>query len=1122
MDGAAPNLQDVLRLRQQDAFVGRDARLSEFRDNLRLPPLHPDRRYIVNVHGIAGVGKSFLLQQFRRIADAEGAASALVNEDYFDVVDTMAALAAGFAAQDARLTGFEDRLAAYRRRRRELEGDPEAPLGDLVTTTTVRAGMALAKTVPVAGAVAEFVDPDAVAGQANRLRAYLVRRFGKQADIDLLLSPVDALTTSFAASLSAVAEDRTAVLCFDTFERTAPYLESWLLDLFSGRFGGLSANVVTVVAGQFALADNRWSPLRTLIAAHPLEPFTDTEARGFLAQRGITGEAVVEVILPLSGRIPMWLATLAARSPQDPGSVPDPSEDAVERFLQWEPDEQRKRLAKAAALPRRFNRDALLAIPAAGAVDDLLAWLLQLPFVSRAGDYWRYHDAVRDPMLRLARVTSPQRWREQHRALVAHFAQEQAALGLAEDRRRSDPQWQSLAVEEHYHRLCAAPGPALQEAFGAAVDATEEGVAAARQWAAMLTEAGAASGSERLRSWGERLTGLLKDRDDDTAFLTALIDSGELTPGALADALSGRGESHRFAGRYEQALADLDRAVAMVPGRARFHRRRGLVHQALRRFDESLEDLTRAVDLDPSPATALLHRGLTYRIVNRDAEAMADFDRAVALEPGNPALRRQRGIEHRLGKRYDAAIADFDRAIALEPENPANIEERGVTHQLTGRYDDALADFGAAIAADPENDSAIAQRGYTLFLMGRSDEALRDLDRALELNARASWTYGLRGGVRADLGQTDLALADYDRAIELDPYIGMPYTERGSLLHFLGRDEEAIADLDRAIALDSADETAYLRRGSARYRTGRYGLALEDFGEAVARDPGNDLALTERGRAYRALERYEEAVADFTRAAALAGDEYWDLVERAETYRLMGRFADALADLDRAVALAPDRATAYERRGRAYRDLGRCAEARDDFDRAVARDPEFEAAIAQRGEMHRVLGDLDAALADLDRAVELEPDDPWNRGERGLVHLLRGDPDAAAADLAPARNSAQSSSWWRYVAGLVAAVAGDGEEAAAAFAAAAGLGREEIAADPAEGFLRTNLVLYLLLGGDAAAARLQLRDVLESSPGIAVANEFHRELSFLAACPGLDVAGVEEFTRAVAAYLDGA
>ena len=96
-----------------------------------------------------------------------------------------------------------------------------------------------------------------------------------------------------------------------------------------------------------------------VIADIPLEPFSDAEARQFLASKGITDEPTIQVILTLSGRLPLWLATLADARSQGSAEIGDPSGNAVERFLKWEDDPARREIAIAAALPRVLNQDVL-------------------------------------------------------------------------------------------------------------------------------------------------------------------------------------------------------------------------------------------------------------------------------------------------------------------------------------------------------------------------------------------------------------------------------------------------------------------------------------------------------------------------------------------------------------------------------------------------------------------------------------------------------------------------------------------------------------------------------------------------------------------------------------------
>ena len=54
---------------------------------------------------------------------------------------------------------------------------------------------------------------------------------------------------------------------------------------------------------------------------------------------------------------------------------------------------------------------------------------------------------------------------------------------------------------------------------------------------------------------------------------------------------------------------------------------RGNAYLLLGRYDEAVADLTRALELDPASAFALRGRGNAYLLLDRYDEAVADFDR---------------------------------------------------------------------------------------------------------------------------------------------------------------------------------------------------------------------------------------------------------------------------------------------------------------------------------------------------------------------------------------------------------------------------------------------------------------------------------------------------------------
>lgn len=1073
------SLQDIIKRRQRADFVGRDERLTEFGANLRLPPGDLDRKILFNIHGVAGVGKTFLTEQFRQVAERADVVCAYADEESFDVLKTMSALAADLADQDRALTGFDKRLATYRERRHELEADPGAPGGGFITRSAVRVGLAAAREVPLLGTAADAVDAAAAAEQVDRLRAYLSKKFRSSDDVRLLLSPAEVLTKVFLADLDKLAERHPVALFFDTFERTAPYLEGWLLDVLTGKHGTVRANVLITIAGQRAFDSNRWSPFRGLVADVPLEPFTEAEARELLAARGVDDEETVRSILALSGRLPVWLATLAERPSTAREEVADPSDSAVERFLKWEPDDQRRAVALSGALPRRLNEDVLAVVGRS----DLFDWLRQLPFVTEAAGHWRYHDVARAPMLRLYRSRSPQRWREQHRKLAEHYRTEHQALALLDKDRWSHPTWQDLILEACYHRLCADPSAELPKAFEYALLALDESTTMARRWASAIVAAGRDCGADQVREWGQRLADTVPNDDsDDIAFLTALIQDGKLVPTALKVAYQQRGRAQRDAERYELALADFESALRLDPDHAASLAGRGETYRILGQHEKALASFDRAINLEPEKDWAIASRGQTYFAMGRHEDAIADLTRAIELDPTYQWAITYRGLVHRQALRYDEALADFTRAIELDGTSDWAIGLRGETYRQLNRYDEALTEFNRAIELDPNYEWALGCRGDILLAMRRHDDAIADFSRTIEIDPEYLWAIATRGRAYRDAQRFDEAVADFTRVIALMPDEAWPIRQRAGTYLQMGRYDDALTDFNRVAELDPDDPWMFTHRGETYRQLGRNAEALADLNRAAELEPADGWTIGSRGETYLAMGRHDDAIADLNRAAELNPTYRWVLTARAEAYRQTDRHEEAVADLAQALELDEDD-WILNVRGETFAEMSLFGDAIADFTRAFELKPDGDWLVANRGSAYLELGRHDEAIADFDRAIEIDPVDSWNRYLRGAAWLSAGPADRAACD----------------------------------FRSAVELGQREMTDEPAKPRHRFNLAVYFAALSEWAEATRLVQDTLDRDATPVSIADLLDDLANLAALPDMDQERLTELRELVVA-----
>jgi tetratricopeptide (TPR) repeat protein len=827
----------MIRARQQSEFVGRREQIVQFQENLGLSIDDPRRQFLFNIHGDAGVGKTYLAKQYMRNAKDKGFVIAYSDETIDDVTSAMHGIAKELSEQGVRFSEFGKRFAAYRQHRHELESNPNTPneVAVSLTNAAVRIGLHAVGSVPIAGSVLAALDPAAIASQANEARSYLVRKY-KEHEVRVLLSPAEELTPFFVIGLNQATVNHPIALFFDTYERTAPLLDRWLRDLYGGRYGDLPARLVSTVSGQLPLNRNAWSDYQSVIADVPLGPFTDAEARYFLASKNITNDATVEVILRLSGRLPMWLATLAAARPSKATDIGDPAGEAVERFFKWEDDPSRRAIALSAALPRALNQDVFAVIAPPDTAREQFRWLCGLPFVSAQLGWWKYHEVVRAAMLRWQRSKSPSEWRINHLNLAKAHDRSTSEAGASAENWDSQ-NWVDHKAEETYHLLCADPVGNLPLALIRAVKVARSGAARALQWADLFADAGRDADDLAVARWGEHLRSGIEG-DDLIDFLTYLINNAQLDRPTLTIAFTVRGKSYVQTSRYGEAVSDFTQVIDFNNDHVPTILERSQTYIKMRRYEEALADLIRVRELDPDNAAAIIARGHLYLALGRQEEALADFSRAIELIP-EPVVSEQfllRGQSYlKLGRREEA-LADYTCAI-----------ERGSSHHIS---------------------AILPLRAFACMELERYEEAAADFTRAIELDHDSHWTLP-RGSAYLELECYEEAAADFTRAIELYPDSLWAVVCRSSAYLKLERYEEARADLTRAIELNPDSVNFFIARGHLYMGLGRQEEALPDFSRAIEFEPSNTDILLARGGAYQRLERYEEAEIDFTRAIEL-------------------------------------------------------------------------------------------------------------------------------------------------------------------------------------------------------------------------------------------------------------
>jgi tetratricopeptide (TPR) repeat protein len=220
-------------------------------------------------------------------------------------------------------------------------------------------------------------------------------------------------------------------------------------------------------------------------------------------------------------------------------------------------------------------------------------------------------------------------------------------------------------------------------------------------------------------------------------------------------------------GRHEEALASLDRAIALGSNDAHGSRADTLV--ALGRLAEAVESFDRALVQDPGSVADWCNRGAVLIDLGRAAEAAESFARATALAPDFAEAHYNHGNALAQLDRRAEAVASYERALALKPDYVDALNNRANALDRLGRAQDALASVERALALAPDHAAALITRSVILRKLKRSAEAFTSCERALACKPDDTDALTVCADLLIDLERFDEAIATLDRIIAVKP-----------------------------------------------------------------------------------------------------------------------------------------------------------------------------------------------------------------------------------------------------------------------------------------------------------------------------------------------------------------
>jgi tetratricopeptide (TPR) repeat protein/4-amino-4-deoxy-L-arabinose transferase-like glycosyltransferase len=222
-------------------------------------------------------------------------------------------------------------------------------------------------------------------------------------------------------------------------------------------------------------------------------------------------------------------------------------------------------------------------------------------------------------------------------------------------------------------------------------------------------------------------------------------------------------------GRYDEAIAHHERAIALQPDYAPGYNNLGAALRAAGRLDDAIARYQQALELKPDFASA------SYNLANAQLEqgqagaSVDSFRRAIEVNPRSVEAHNNLGIA--LAKQGDAAgaMAAFRNAIAVDATSVNAHRNLGNMLIDAGQIAEGLSHLERAAALAPGEPDAVYDIGTVLLQGERFAAAASRFEAALTIRPDWAEAHNNLGIALASQGRIAQALPHFERAVEINP-----------------------------------------------------------------------------------------------------------------------------------------------------------------------------------------------------------------------------------------------------------------------------------------------------------------------------------------------------------------
>ena len=337
-------------------------------------------------------------------------------------------------------------------------------------------------------------------------------------------------------------------------------------------------------------------------------------------------------------------------------------------------------------------------------------------------------------------------------------------------------------------------------------------------------------------------------------------------------------------GRFDEANARIEHALAIYPEFARPHEARGELLFAQGNLPAAAEAFQRALELDPKRQHARMKLGQVLLLMGRVDEARALKSEFMELSQDNQDIAR--AVEFEKAEKFAEAEKIYRRILTRHPDNVSAMRLWAALGIREGRYAEAEVLLRQAVKVAPGFARAWADLCKAQFEQENHDDTIESARSLIRLNPRKPEGHIWLGAASAAAGRHAEAIESFDTALEFAPNHVGALCGKGNASRTFGDQQGAIATFRRCIEVNPLHAEAYW--SLANMKTFRFEDREVDDMLALVGDEripleGQVQLNNALGLEFDAREDYDRAFEFFDRGNKLRrGEEFYDRVENQE------------------------------------------------------------------------------------------------------------------------------------------------------------------------------------------------------------------------------------------------